>query len=335
MAKAGPGVSMFVLPDYQVGMPGTTLTYTVKVYNPSNPLAVDLTYLLTVEDTKGWALSLENSSLFVPVGENRRTYLTVAIPNNTTTCTEDSITVNVVAGGYPNVKDNKICVAHAGLRIEPTDDTYVSNQEVTANYNSENSLRIGRYNEYWQWDYLKFNLSNIPSGISPESITDARLYLFAYYTYSGGFNVRCDSVVDDAWTETSITWNTKPTPGTTLDTKFVNAASYELPVSYFWDVTSFVKQELAGDKLASFCMLPPDNLGSSISRAFLPKEWYENRTRPFLMVTTGALPPPVGGIAFAPDKLALLAPYIILAALLAIATVSVAVYWRRLSTKGG
>jgi hypothetical protein len=40
-------------------------------------------------------------------------------------------------------------------------------------------------------------------------------------------------------------------------------------------------------------------------------------------------PAPVGGIAFAPDKLALLAPYIILAALIAIGTVSVAVCWRR------
>jgi len=40
-------------------------------------------------------------------------------------------------------------------------------------------------------------------------------------------------------------------------------------------------------------------------------------------------PPPVGGIAFPVDKLALLAPYIILAALIAIGTVSVAVYWRR------
>jgi hypothetical protein len=40
-------------------------------------------------------------------------------------------------------------------------------------------------------------------------------------------------------------------------------------------------------------------------------------------------PAPVGGIAFSPDKLALLAPYIILAALIAIAAVSVTVYWRR------
>ena len=43
-------------------------------------------------------------------------------------------------------------------------------------------------------------------------------------------------------------------------------------------------------------------------------------------------PPPVGGIAFPPDKLALLAPYIILAALIAIPAVSVAVYWRRYRT---
>jgi hypothetical protein len=39
--------------------------------------------------------------------------------------------------------------------------------------------------------------------------------------------------------------------------------------------------------------------------------------------------PAVGGTAFSPDKLALLAPYIILAALMTTATVSVAVYWRR------
>jgi len=38
---------------------------------------------------------------------------------------------------------------------------------------------------------------------------------------------------------------------------------------------------------------------------------------------------PVGGIAFPPDKLALLAPYIVLVALIAIVSVSVAVYWRR------
>jgi len=48
--------------------------------------------------------------------------------------------------------------------------------------------------------------------------------------------------------------------------------------------------------------------------------------------TTEELPIPVGGIAFPADKLALLAPYIILAALIAIPAVSAAVYWRRYRT---
>ena len=284
LAKAGPGVSMFIMSQYQVGMPGTTFTYTVWIYNPKNPQAVDLTYNLTVGDTKGWAPSLENSSVFVPVGENRKTYLDVTIPAGASIGTEDTMTVNLVAVGYPNVTASSTCVAHAGLRIEPTSDTYVSDQDPAANYNSENSLRIGRYNQYWQEDYLKFDLSGIPSGISPEKITSAKLCLFAYYTYSGGFDVRCDSVDDDGWIETGITWNNKPTPGATLDTTFVNQASSDSPIPYFWDITSFVKQELAGDKLVSLCMLPPDTLENSISRAFWSKERYENRTHPLLMI---------------------------------------------------
>jgi len=49
-----------------------------------------------------------------------------------------------------------------------------------------------------------------------------------------------------------------------------------------------------------------------------------------LSIFTVASPPaPVGGIAFPADKLALLAPYIILAALIAITAVSFVVYWRK------
>lgn len=52
----------------------------------------------------------------------------------------------------------------------------------------------------------------------------------------------------------------------------------------------------------------------------------------FLVKFVQPAPAPVGGIAFPADKLALFTPWIILAALIAIVTVSVAVYWRRLST---
>ena len=282
LAKAGPGVSMYVLPDYQVGMPGTTLEYRVTVSNPENPYAVDLTYNLSLEESAGWSPSISPTSLDVPVGENKDATLSVTIPANTPLSNEDTIVVTAVASGYPNVRTSFTTVAHAGLRIEPTDDTYVSTAENDTNYNDENALRIGRYYDYWQWPYLQFDLSDIPADTD---ITEARLYLYCYYKYAGGFNVLCHEVEDDDWVEITVTWNTKPTYGAVLDTKFVDAGSYDSPKSYSWDVTSFVRDEFAGDKRASFLLRPPDNLPISISRAFWAKERYETRTHPFLMIT--------------------------------------------------
>jgi hypothetical protein len=50
------------------------------------------------------------------------------------------------------------------------------------------------------------------------------------------------------------------------------------------------------------------------------------------VVSTTPTAAPVGGVAFSPDKLALLAPYIVMAALIAISTASVVVYWRKYRT---
>ena len=282
MAEAGPGVSLFVLPDYQVGMPGDTIEYKVTVSNPKNPLAVDLTYNLSLEESADWSPSISPTSPFVPIGGSENATLSVTIPANTPLSNEDTIVVTVVASGYPEVQASFTTVAHVGLRIEPTDDTYVSTQENDTNYNDENSLRIGRYYDYWQWPYLKFDLLEIPSGTD---ITEARLYLYCWDKYAGGFDVLCHEVEDDDWMEFDITWNNKPTYGAILDTKFVDAASPDSPKSYSWDVTSFVVNEFAGDQWASFCIRPPDDLPPSISRAFESKEWYEDRVRPFLRIT--------------------------------------------------
>jgi len=61
----------------------------------------------------------------------------------------------------------------------------------------------------------------------------------------------------------------------------------------------------------------------------LPGQSSSGGTDAFLVKFVQPAPAPVGGIAFPANKLALLAPYIILAALIAIVSVSVAVYWRR------
>ncbi len=282
LAKAGPGVSLYILPDYQVGLPGATLEYSVIVSNPKNPLAIDLTYDLTFEESADWSSDIHPTSVFVQVGESEDALLIVTIPDDAPMSTDDTIVVTATARGYPEVQTSFTTVAHAGKRIEPFDDVYVSDQDADANYNGENALRIGRYDEYWQWDYLRFDLLEIPTDAN---ITDARLYLYAYYKYASGFDVLCHEVEDDDWMEIDITWNNKPAYGALLDNKSVDYTSYDSPKSYSWDVTSFVVNEFAGDKWASFCLRPPDDLPESTGRAFWSKERYESRTHPFLRIS--------------------------------------------------
>ncbi len=296
LAEAGPGVSLFVLPDYQTGMPGATIDYIITVSNPENPLAIDLTYDLTFEESGDWSPDIHPTSLFVPVGGSEESLLIVTIPDAVSMGTEDTIVVTATARGYPEVQTSFTTVACAGKRIEPFDDVYVSDQDVDANYSGENALRIGSYYEYWQWPFLKFDLSEIPSDAN---ITDARLYLYAYYKYASGFDVLCREVDDDDWMELDITWNNKPEYGALLNTKPVDYTSYDSPKSYSWDVTSFVVSEFEGDQWASFCLHPPDTLPESTSRAFWSKEHYEGRVHPFLRITYG---PPGVSVSISPGE---------------------------------
>jgi len=69
--------------------------------------------------------------------------------------------------------------------------------------------------------------------------------------------------------------------------------------------------------------------GSGIGAAYLAATGKTDIKLFSLCTLAEPAPAPVGGTAFPADKLALLAPWIILAALIAIGTVSVTVYWRR------
>ena len=284
MAPMVPGVGVKVVPDFQAGMPGETIQYSVKVFNPYNPGAVDSTYNLTVTDNAGWSPTISPTSLFVKVNENNKeATLSITIPNGENLGTEDTLVVTAVKSDNADVKDNFVCVAHAGKGVGPVDDTYVSDQDNTANYGDLTHLNVGRYNQYWQYIYLKFDLlGEIPDGAN---ITNARLYLFCYYPYGPAIETTCSRVADDSWSELSITWNNKPAPGAALDTESVGIGETNAPPSYSWDVTSFVKNEFAGDKLVSLVLTPPDTLGESNNRGFESKEWpYENRVHPLLSI---------------------------------------------------
>jgi len=287
IVQLGPGIAVYIIPSYQVGMPGETITYRVRVFNTGIGIPgaenVDLTIDLTPSDDSGWGPTLDNYSFYLPENENKTVILSVTIPSGTRLCTEDEITVIAAAREYPDVRETKICLAHAAKRLEATQDTYVnSGINENNNYGDNTYINIGRYMEENQWAYLMFdNLAEIPSDAN---IIEARLYLFCWSAYGAAQEMLACEVENDYWYEYDVTWRNKPAYGATLDTKWVSIGGESEPKPYYWDVTSFIQREFAGDKVASFCVRPADNCPPSTNRRFESREWWDARLRPFLRV---------------------------------------------------
>jgi len=311
LVQLGRGMAVYIIPSYQVGMPGETLTYRFRIFNTGIPIPgaenVDLTIDLAVGDDSGWSPTLDNYLIRLAKGENKTVILSVTVPSGTRLCTEDEITLTATAREDPSVRETKICIAHAAKRLEATQDTYVnSGTRETNNYGDNTYLNIGRYLEENQWAYIMFdNLDEIPSGAN---IIEARLYLFAWSAYGSPQEMLACEVEDDTWFEYVITWNDKPAIGATLDTKRVSIGGESEPVPYYWDVTSFVRQEFAGDKMASFCMRPADNCPASTNRGFDSTEWWDARIRPFLRVNYTVPPPRKVSLSISPSYRSRLPP---------------------------
>jgi hypothetical protein len=130
----------------------------------------------------------------------------------------------------------------------PTDDTYVD-QFAPANVNGARS-NIAIRNQYgasatWELDGLfRFDLASIPRGAV---ITRATLQVY-YYVYRDtnpvGRTLTCHRITA-AWSESAVTWNTRPTYDST------STAGSPVPSTYTWipwdvtvDVRAFVDRTL-------------------------------------------------------------------------------------------
>ncbi|WP_245610465.1 CBM96 family carbohydrate-binding protein [Thermococcus celericrescens] len=165
--------------------------------------------------------------------------------------------------------------------MSPTDDAYVNDASPDTNYGTESRLYVGTYysdgSNYRS--YLKFDLSGLPEGAV---ITSARLYVYTYYgAYGTPVNISVCSVDDDSWSETSITWNTKPNPGTLLDKDLVGTDGKHWSV---WDVTSFVQSEFNSDKIVSFVLMS-DAEGDLTERITYNSKETTYSTKPYLEIT--------------------------------------------------
>jgi hypothetical protein len=90
--------------------------------------------------------------------------------------------------------------------FSPTADTYVWSALPNNNFGNDYNL-IVQTNCY---TYLKFDLSSIPAN---EQVTGGTLYLYCNYGYKPFlFSVELRTLADNSWTETGVTWNSKPDP---------------------------------------------------------------------------------------------------------------------------
>jgi hypothetical protein len=148
------GVSISVLPSYQSGLPGGTLSYVVTVTNIGT---FDDNYDLTANDNEGWTITLSENYLAVPAGENRTATLCVSIPAGTPPSKRDNITVTVTSRSDNAVRASASCMAH---RADPKlgfATLYEVEVDVDNTYLHEGSKLIVKFYT-WTGDYQAENV---------------------------------------------------------------------------------------------------------------------------------------------------------------------------------
>jgi hypothetical protein len=134
----------------------------------------------------------------------------------------------------------------------PTDDSYTrGGTYADFIFNNASFLRVnhGTEQKYHRHTYLKFDLKSINNSVKYAvlklTVKDGGL--------KSGIPARADvySVLDDNWSETTITWNNAPAYGTFFDSE---ADIRSEGKTYTWDITGFVVSEMAGDKVVSLML---------------------------------------------------------------------------------
>ncbi|MFP2923906.1 DNRLRE domain-containing protein [Pyxidicoccus sp. 3LG] len=143
--------------------------------------------------------------------------------------------------------------------LEPEADTNVQSATPTANYGNDQNLHVDSGKAE---TYLRFNLSSIPAGAH---IASVRLEALAYggSAAGGDGSVYAHLVPDDTWSETAMTWNTRPpVNGSDLGSWWLwygnsTPKPLQLGVNFDAKLKAPVQQALDSDGLISFRLRSP------------------------------------------------------------------------------
>jgi N-acetylneuraminic acid mutarotase len=146
-----------------------------------------------------------------------------------------------------------------GNTLSPTADAFVRNGTfATTNYGTDASLTVkgSNVNNYARKAYLKFTLSS-----STTSITSAKLRVYGLNIDNAStVSLSCYGVDTDTWTEGAINFNNSPATGSNLSSASINNQGKYVE----FDVTTYVKTQLSGDKIVSLCIKDATNQNSTI-----------------------------------------------------------------------
>ena len=154
--------------------------------------------------------------------------------------------------------------------INSADDSYTYMNEASLTHNDavlrvRTALPTQTDQTTFRNVYIKFDLRSGFSG----PIGSAKLVLGlerALINSSGSIN-RADfySVFDDSWQSSTLTWGNAPAKGTRLLSTLIATRSNTAPdTAYSFDVTNYVKQEYAGDKIITICITEDSLKGPDI-----------------------------------------------------------------------
>lgn len=159
---------------------------------------------------------------------------------------EGSATITIVAKAYDKLVYTKLdltAVQPDVKKVLASEDAHVYLGSPTTNFGSSANLGIKDGTSIYKREaYMQFSLTNVvPEGWK---ITSATLNVYGHVHDSNGSEQDVNIyTMDDSWTEHTVTWETKPSLGTTLtDIHFTDTWQW-----YTADVTQYAQQQLTAD----------------------------------------------------------------------------------------
>ncbi|HUT57150.1 MAG TPA: DNRLRE domain-containing protein, partial [Phycisphaerae bacterium] len=168
------------------------------------------------------------------------------------------------------------------VTLEASADTFVESKDKNKNWGSKDSFYVGKW--YDGTDYvalIKFDLSALPTD---SFLSSAELQLYCSFDAMGSGDYVCISPADRTWSESAVTWNTKPLPDSSAETLHGHQGS----TTWTMNVKNHVKEWLSGAKSNHGFYVRYGGTTTNRFAFFNSRETTNQNYRPKLVVTAGA-----------------------------------------------